>query len=302
MPPSVALPTGLRCVIVSVLALTGFQSAGAAENIRNGAYVFKVAGCSGCHTRDDDRKAGTLLAGGRAFKTPFGTYYSPNITPDKTGIGRWRKEDFRNALEHGVRPDGSNLFPVFPYVAYSRMSGTDITDLWGYLKSLPPIARKNRNHDVNAVFGSRFLVNVWKWLNFKSGVVPPDPGKSETWNRGRYLTDALGHCSECHTPRDALGGLQNAKYLSGTSNGPDGDAVPNITPDPATGIGKWSADDYDSLLSLGMLPDGDFVGSSMADVVRNTSALTASDRAAMIDYLKSVPPLSRKIDKKPAKK
>jgi mono/diheme cytochrome c family protein len=280
--------------IIFAVTLIISQSSYAADP-KNGAYVFKIAGCTGCHTREDDRKKSILLAGGRSFKTPFGTYYSPNITPDQTGLGGWDEDDFKNALRHGVTPDGSNYFPVFPYVSYTKMSNTDISDLWAYIKTLPPVSRKNQDHDVNIIFGSRFLMFFWKLLNFDEGPQPSDITKDEAWNRGRYLVDALGHCTECHTPRNLMGALKTDMYLAGTAVGPDGDAVPNITPDMETGIGKWLDDEYDSLLSMGMLPDGDFVGGSMGEVVENTESLTNNDRIAIINYLKSVQPISHKF-------
>jgi len=285
-------------MICIVTALTQAPApASASGDLTKGAYIFKAAGCTGCHTRNDDRKNGIFLAGGRAFKTPFGTYYSPNITPASDGIGSWTQPNFRNALRHGVAPDGSNYFPVFPYVSYTRMSDRDIENLWTYMKTLQPVDRKNKEHDVNIVFGSRFLMHFWKLMNFQEGTVQNDPAKSEEWNRGRYLVEALGHCGECHTPRNALGASKSDMYLAGAVNGPDGDTVPNITPDKETGIGAWAVDDYDSLLSMGMLPDGDFVGGSMGEAIENTEGLTNTDRTAIAVYLKSIPAISHKIIK-----
>ena len=288
-------------VMICILAALAQMPAYAAGDIKKGAYIFKAAGCTGCHTRNDDRKIGVLLAGGRAFKTPFGTYYSPNITPASDGIGSWTQTDFRNALRHGIAPDGSNYFPVFPYVSYTRMSDQDIDDLWAYMKMLKPVGRKNKDHDVNIIFGSRFLMHFWKVVNFQEGTIQNDPTESEEWNRGRYLVEALGHCGECHTPRNALGASKSDMYLAGTINGPDGDSVPNITPDNETGIGAWAVDDYDSLLSMGMLPDGDFVGGGMGEAIENTESLTNTDRTAIAVYLKSIPAISHKIKKTEAR-
>ncbi len=288
--------------LVCTLVMLAQVPALASGDIAKGAYIFKTAGCTGCHTRDEDRKNGILLAGGRAFKTPFGTYYSPNISPDPSGIGTWSKENFLNALRHGINPDGANYFPVFPYVSYTKMSDQDVLHLWAYMKTLKPVARKNQDHDVNIIFGSRFLMTFWKLMNFQAGALQPDPDKDKTWNRGRYLVDALGHCGECHTPRDSLGALKGGMYLSGTSNGPDGNTVPNITPDKKTGIGGWTVDDFDSLLSMGMLPDGDFVGGSMGEAIENTESLTDTDRKAIAIYLKTIPAISQKIEKSKSKK
>lgn len=284
--------------IVLILSMSAGSPAVSAGDPGNGAYVFKAAGCQGCHTAPEDKKNGVLLAGGRAFKTPFGTYYSPNITPHATGLGDWREDDFVNALKKGENPDGDNYFPVFPYVSYTKMQDKDIRDLWAYMKTLKPVERANRDHDVNILFGSRFLMTFWKWVNFNEGPVADDASRPASWNRGRYLVDALAHCTECHTPRNFMGGLKNDLYLAGNAEGPEGDPVPNITPDKESGLGDWTADDYDSLLSMGMLPDGDFVGASMAEAVENTENLTDDDRRTVIEYLLSVNAIHNKVKRK----
>jgi len=263
-----------------------------------GAYVFTAAGCKGCHTTAQDAKAKVLLAGGRALKTPFGTYFSPNITPDpETGIGRWSFEDFKRALRDGKTPSGSYYFPVFPYTAYTKMSDADMADLWAYLRTLPAVKRANQPHDTKLIFGWRLMMLPWRILNFEAGPMKADPAKGPAWNRGAYLVEALSHCGECHSPRDALGGFVGGMHLAGTAEGPGGDPVPNITPDKATGIGEWSAGDIDSILSLGMLPDGDFVGGEMTEVYENTSKLTPADRRAMVQYLQSIPAVENKVTK-----
>jgi len=293
--------TGIITFLAMMIPGIGFGATGD-ETVARGNYIFRVAGCIGCHTTEADRKKNTFLAGGRALKTPFGTYYSPNITPDpKFGIGNWREHDFVRALRQGKNPDGRHYFPVFPYTSYTQMTDQDMRDLWAFLKTQPPVPRKNKDHDVGILFGARIIIGAWKILNFSPGVVAQDSAKSGNWNRGRYLVNALGHCGECHTPRDHLGGTKTEMYLSGTSNGPDGDTVPNITPDKETGINTWTNDDYDSLLSMGMLPDGDFVGGSMGEVVDNLEKLTEADRNAIVVYLKSIPAIFHKIEKSPAK-
>lgn len=271
------------------------------DAIARGKYIFDAADCVACHT--DTANQGAPLAGGRRLDTPFGTFYSPNITPDAaTGIGLWSDEEFLAALRHGRARDGSHLFPVFPYPSYTLMSDADIAALKGYLFSLPPVARENRPHEVRAPFGWRFLIAGWKALFFTPGPFRPDAGHDEKWNRGAYLATALGHCGECHTPRNFLGAPETDRTLAGTTEGPDGGSVPNITPDKETGIGGWSEDDIDTLLTLGMTPDGDFVGAGMGEVVSNsTSRLTPTDRAALIAYLKSLPAISNKITAKSAK-
>lgn len=287
-------------LLTVLLAAAPADGAETADLLARGKYVFDAADCMACHT--DTANQGPLLAGGRKLETPFGVFYSPNITADpKTGIGQWSDDDFVRALRHGLAPDDSNLFPVFPYPSYSLMTDADMRALKAYIFSLPPVVRENRPHEVKPPFGWRYLLTFWKALFFEPGPFRPDLGRDARWNRGAYLATALGHCGECHTPRNALGAPRGDMALAGTGQGPDGGAVPNITPDPATGIGKWSDDELDSLFTLGMKPDGDFVGGGMAEVVANgTARLTADDRKALIGYLKSLPPIANKVERKAA--
>jgi len=257
---------------------------------KRGEYLFHAAGCYGCHT--DEKGGGKPLAGGRPLATPFGTFYPPNITPDaRHGIGRWSDADFIRALREGRRPDGAPLYPSFPYTSYTRMTDRDLLDLKAYLFTREAVATPNKPHDLSPPYSWRFTLAGWQWLYLtETGPRPDDSGKPPEWNRGRYLVDALAHCGECHTPRDALGGSDRDRYLAGNPNGPDGDKVPNITPHPKSGIGNWSPGDITLLLEIGLLPDGDVAGGAMAEVVRNsTSKLTAEDRAAIAAYLKAIP-------------
>ncbi len=261
------------------------SAAPAAPELARGAALFAAAGCQGCHT--DVKNKGALLAGGRALATPFGTFYTPNITPDvETGIGGWSDADFIGALRDGLSPSGEHLYPAFPYTSYTLMSDDDMRALKAYVFSLPPVRQENRAHDLNFPFSWRPLLGIWKWMNFTAGAFEPNPAKSPSWNRGAYLVEALGHCGECHTPRGALGGLDRSRWLAGTTDGPDGGKVPNITPDEATGIGGWSASQVTGALRTGLLPDGDVVGATMGEVVENTtSRLSDEDRAAIAEYL-----------------
>jgi mono/diheme cytochrome c family protein len=262
-----------------------------APTIERGAYIFAVAGCAACHT--DKKNKGALLAGGRALETPFGTFYAPNITPDPTyGIGGWTDADFIRALREGLRPDGAHLFPVFPYPAFTSMTDRDMLDLKAYIFSLPPIAQASRPQNVSFPFSWRWLQTFWRWLNFTPGPYAPDPAKSAAWNRGAYLVQGLAHCGECHTPRDFLGGLESDVAFSGNPTGPDRMKIPNITPDKATGIGSWSHNQLVTFLDTGLLPNGDVVGSTMGEVIANsTSKMTAADRQAVATYLESLPPV-----------
>lgn len=268
------------------------------EHIERGRYLFDAAGCLGCHT--DKKNKGAALAGGRELKTPFGIYFSPNITPDpEFGIGKWSDADFLRALRFGKSPKGEHYFPVFPYTSYSRMTDADIIDIKAYIFSLAPIAVANKEHQAGLIFGSRFMVGAWKLVNFKVGTMPLVPHRGNVWNRGAYLVEALGHCGQCHTPRDRLGGFQARVHMSGTKEGPGGEMIPNITPDKVTGIGKWPDVDLKALFSIGMLPDGDFVGGGMAENVTNTtSKWSKEDMAAVIVYLKSLRPIRNQVKKK----
>ena len=252
----------------------------------DGEYLLNAAGCVTCHTAE----GGRLLAGGRAFVTPYGTFYSPNITPDReTGIGTWSRTQFVAALKHGSAPDGSAYFPVFPFASYRRMSDQDAAAIYTYLQSTEPRRRPNLEHDLPWWLG-RWMMKPWQWWMLDP--IEPTPGTNDpTIERGRYLVDALGHCGECHTPRDWAGVmLRQSHYLAGSKQGPDGEAVPNITTDRSNGIGKWDADDLQYFLETGALPNGDYAGGLMTDVIDNsTSKLTAADRKAMAAYLKSVP-------------
>lgn len=267
-----------------------------------GKYLLHAGGCIGCHTDKATLKTkGPILGGGRVLKTPFGTFYGPNITPHtERGIGRWTESQFRRALRHGRAPSGYNYYPAFPYTSFTRMSDRDIGALWAYLRTLKPVDRPNRRHALKFPYNIRFLMTFWNWLNFRRGPFKTDPAKSKSWNRGAYLVNALGHCGECHTPRNALGGLQRRLAMSGSSGGPVGD-TPNITPDKMTGIGDWSADDIVSALKLGMLPDGDFIGGEMTEVVEHgTSHLNDFDLKSIATYLASLPAIRSKPRKKTA--
>ncbi len=270
--------------------------AGENEALARGAYIFDAAGCKACHT--DAKKKGPLLGGGRAIGTPFGTFYGPNITPDPlTGIGKWSDGDFIRALRDGVSPNGDHYFPVFPYTSFTKMTERDMLDLKAYIFSLPPVNQPNRPHEVKFPFGFRFLLGFWKMLHFTPGAFKPDPSMSAELNRGTYLVKALGHCAECHTPRTMTGGLDLSKSMAGTVDGPDGETIPNITPDAATGIGEWDLGDIEFALETGIKLDGDVLGSLMAEVVENTtSRLTAADRRAIALYLKSLAPIDNLVD------
>ncbi len=279
-----------RRLCAAALALgiaAAIGNAAAQGDPKRGEYLAKAGGCVGCHT--EDRKDATPFAGGRALKTPFGTFYGPNITPDpKAGIGRWTETDFIRAMRLGERPDGANYFPAFPYTSFTRATDGDLRDLWAYLRTLPPSARPSQPHDLRFPFGWRWLVTVWKWFFFSPGAFVPAPGVSELMNRGAYLVQGLGHCGECHTPRNFLGAMKTNRYLGG-GQGPDGKKIPNLTP---TRLKKQSDAEVKDFLQTGMTADGDVAAEAMGEVVRNTTGrLTPADLSAVIAFLRSLPPL-----------
>lgn len=273
--------------LAALLLGAAIGNATAQGDVARGAYLAKAGGCVGCHT--EEKNGAVPFAGGRAIKSPFGTFYGPNITPHpQAGIGRWTEADFVRALRHGRRPDGANYYPSFPYPSFTLISDGDMRDLWAYLRSLPPSNRANQEHELPFPFRWRFLVSAWKWLFFTSGPFAPDARLSQLANRGAYLVKALGHCSECHTPRNFLGGPKRDRFLAG-GKAPNDKRVPNLTP---TKLKKWSDEDLKEFLLTGLTPDGDVASEAMEEVIRNTTGqLTAEDRAALIAYLRTLPAL-----------
>jgi mono/diheme cytochrome c family protein len=276
--------------LAAAFLLIGIWPAHAADkaSLKRGEVLFNAADCTGCHT--DAKGGGKPLAGGRPLATPFGTFYGPNISPDKQdGIGGWTAAQFHDALRKGVDREGHYLFPVFPYPSFTGMSDADIADLYAYLQSRPAVAQPSKPHEIKAPFGWRFLQVFWRALFFTPGPLAPVEGQSAEWNRGRYLAEAVVHCGECHTPRNFLGGLKRSQTFAGNPQGPDGQKAPNITADAETGIGKWTLEDIATLLKTGQTPEFDFVGSGMAEVVKGTGALSDEDRRAIAVYVKSIP-------------
>jgi mono/diheme cytochrome c family protein len=259
-----------------------------APNLANGLTTFNAGGCSSCHAvpGQPDR---LRLGGGLAIPSPFGTFYAPNISPDPVdGIGRWSEADFVNAVTKGVSPSGAHYFPAFPYTSYAHAKVADIRDLFAYLKTLTPVPGKVRDHDVPFPFNIRRNIGIWKWLFMDNRPWAADPARSEQWNRGGYFVNSLGHCAECHSPRNFLGGIISAQRFAGGPN-PEGEGwVPNIT---QKGLADWSAKDIAYFLETGQTPDGDTIGGSMGRVIKNTSQLSPGDRDAIADYLKSLPPV-----------
>jgi len=254
---------------------------------KRGEYLAKAGGCVGCHT--EEAKGATPFAGGRALKTPFGTFYGPNITPHpQAGIGRWSEPDFVRAMREGRRPDGAHYYPAFPYTSFTRIVDADLRDLWAYLRSLPQSSQPSRPHELGFLYRWRFLLGIWKWLFFTAGPFVPEPAKSALVNRGAYLVNALGHCGECHTPRNWFGAMKRDRYLAGAKLDARAKAT-NLTP---ARLKKFDDQEVKDVLKTGMTADGDVLSEAMGEVVRNTtSQLTAQDLDALLAYLRSLPAL-----------
>lgn len=253
-----------------------------------GQAIFTAGGCSSCHAVPDQSDR-LRLGGGLAIPSPFGTFYAPNISPDPIdGIGRWTEAEFVAAVTKGISPTGFHYFPAFPYTSYAHAKVEDIRDLFAYLKTLAPVSGKALDHDLPFPFHIRRNIGIWKWLFMNDKPFVPDTARSAQWNRGAYLVSSLGHCAECHSPRNFLGGIITEQRFAGGPN-PEGEGwVPNIT---QKGLGNWSEKDIAYFLETGELPDGDTIGGAMVRVIKNTSQLSPEDRAAIAEYLKSLPHL-----------
>jgi mono/diheme cytochrome c family protein len=288
-PPAFGLLAGLLLGVAAQLAAADDEmpSPDASSAVERGHYVVYAAGCIACHTAEgDDAK---FLAGGRALETDFGTFYTPNITPDEeTGIGGWTLAQFSDALKNGVSPDGDPLYPAFPYTSYNGMSDEDVGDLFAYLQTIEPVRNEVPDHDLKFPYNFRSGLWMWRKLYFEPEPFTPNPAKSAEWNRGAYLVNHKSHCGECHTPRNFMGAMDADELLMG-GVGPEGGKIPDIT-QHKSGIGNWSRNALLSFLESGFMPDGDVVGGSMYEVVTDsTSHLTDADREAIATYLMDLP-------------
>ncbi|CND07205.1 putative cytochrome C [Yersinia frederiksenii] len=268
-------------------AASGYASADA-NLIARGEYLTKAADCVACHTTKD----GKPFAGGLAFKTPMGTLYSPNITPDKaTGIGSWTDEEFLRALHEGKGKNGENLYPAFPYTSYTLLKDDDVKAIKAYLFSLPAVHQPNRENDMPFPFNQRWGLWFWNLVNFDGQRFEPDSSKDAQWNQGAYFVEALGHCGECHTPRNITMGMKDSKAYAGTEI--DGWTAFNITSDPHAGIGGWSQEQIVQYLRSGHVDGKAQAAGPMAEVIENsTRHLTDSDLNAMAVYLRTLKPLN----------
>jgi mono/diheme cytochrome c family protein len=249
-----------------------------------GETVFWAGGCASCHKAEGSEDA-LALPGGRRFVTQFGTFVAPNISPDAThGIGGWTLDQFASALLEGTSPEGEHYYPSFPYATYAKMTDQDVADLWAFLQTLPAEDRANEAHELGFPFNIRLTLGGWKMLFLNEDWVLTDASDPQL-ERGRYLVEALGHCAECHTPRNALGGLDTSRWMAGAPNPSGKGNIPGIAP----GKLDWAAEDIAYYLETGFTPDFDSAGGEMTEVVANMSKLSAEDRAAIAAYVKAVP-------------
>lgn len=296
MPRHPAPPAWAAVLGAGLLGLAAVPAAGQEDGgpgpVERGAYLLRAAGCVTCHTAEAEDAV--PLAGGRALETRFGTFRTPNITPDpETGIGAWSRAQFVRALRHGVSPAGGPYYPAFPYGSYAGMREDDAAAIFAYLQSLEPVTHEVGPHELEFPYGIRTAVWPWRWLYFEAAPFRRDPARSASWNRGAYLVRHLGHCGECHTPRNRLGARIESRHLSGNPEGPEGRRVPNITPHPEDGIGDWDRVDITFFLETGFDPGGDVAGGGMGAVISDaTSGLTDADRGAIADYLLGLEPVA----------
>jgi len=285
---AIAAPLGIAAFWVLTIPATVSASALAphAPDLNNGREMFYAGGCTSCHAVPR-QKDPTRLGGGLALKSPFGTFYVPNISPDpKDGIGGLSGAQFVTAMTKGTSPGGEHLYPALPYTSYQHMRIDDLRDLFAFLKTLPAVQGRVRDHDLRFPFNIRRALGLWKLIYLDGEPFKPDSTKSAQWNRGAYLVNGPGHCAECHSPRDVLGGIiPSLRFTGGPS--PDGNGgVPNIT---QYKLKTWTEKDIAGTLIDGTTPDADLVGGNMIEVVANTAKLTADDRNAIAAYIKSLP-------------
>lgn len=289
------LTIGLLTLLTGGHAVISKASTDATGDAERGAYLVIAAGCVSCHT--DSENDGIPFAGGHRLETPYGVFVTPNITPDKeTGIGRWTDAEFLAALRQGRAPDGSAYYPSFPYPSYAGMTKQDALDIRASLDTLEPVRQTNGPHELSWYVPGRWAMLLWQPL-FSPWQYSDNSGKDSEWQRGAYLVRHLGHCGECHTPRNIFGALDTARELAGSGSNVKADnerttdsTGPNISSDRKNGIGAWTRGDVEFFLEMGMQPDGNFSGGQMAAVIDdNTALLTPEDRRAITTFLLNQP-------------
>jgi mono/diheme cytochrome c family protein len=278
------------------LLLADCVAAQSTDVVTRGAYLARAGDCVSCHTAP----GGQPYAGGYRLDTPFGYLLAPNITPDAaTGIGRWSADDFWRALHQGVNKRGQDMYPVMPFDFYTRVTREDSDAIYAYLRSVPAVSNPVIVNHLRFPFNQRWSMAVWRELYFSEGSYNGDPAQSPAWNRGAYLVEGLGHCSACHSPRNALGGIEKDKAFSGATV--DGWFALNLTSELHTGLGNWTVEQVATYLKTGAVAGKTAALGPMALVVKNsTSQMSDADLTAMATYLKDIPPNSTLRQGKPA--
>jgi mono/diheme cytochrome c family protein len=279
-------------LVLALVASLFLAAAASAEptQIQRGEYLARAGDCVSCHTA----KQGEPFSGGDRLNTPFGYMLAPNITPDPdTGIGRWSADDFYRSMHDGVNRRGQDMYPTMPYDFYTKVTREDVDAIYAYLKTLKPVKNAVEVNHLRFPFDLRWSMAVWRELYFAVGIYKPDAAKSVAWNRGAYLVEGLGHCADCHSPRNLLGGIEKSKDFAGGAV--DGWFALDLTSDIVTGLGDWTVDEIATYLKTGATKGRTTTAfGPMAEVVQNsTSYLTDADLKAMAQYLKSIPPESR---------
>ncbi len=255
----------------------------------NGEVLYHAGSCISCHRPPAGAEHPGLPTGGSPFTTPVGTLYPGNLTPDPdTGLGRWTAEQFVDAMTEGISPDGRHYFPAFPYTSYRNMRTEDLLDLAAYLDSLPPVRSPGREADVPMAGLARRAVGLWDRIAFRTPTFAPDPRRSEAWNRGAYLVEGVGHCGECHTPRNALMIPDRERALEGGPHPRGEGEVPSLRRLVERGRYADAADlalalQYGETLGYDKLSSG-----GMAQVQMNLGRLPEADLGAIADYLVSL--------------
>jgi mono/diheme cytochrome c family protein len=278
---AVALSMGGAALVWALSAPAPAPDPGAlashAADAAHGERVFWAAGCAGCHRAPGAENDPLVLSGGRRLASDFGTFVAPNVSMDPVhGIGAWSQADFARALLTGTSPQGQHYYPAFPYTTYAKMTVQDVVDLWAFWQDLPADATPDQPHELGFPFTLRRGLGLWKRLYLSQDfVASPD-------TPGRYLVEALGHCAECHTPRDSFGGLDRSRWMAGAPNPSGTGRIPALPP-------RWSENEITLYLQSGFTPSFDVVGGSMADVVAHLARLPQSDVAAIAAYLTAWP-------------
>jgi len=262
-----------------------------------GERVFWAGGCASCHATPVDGKRAKgpdklLLGGGMELESPYGVFRVPNISPHVDGLGGWSALEFVNAMQRGVSPDGRHYYPSFPYGSYARAETTDMLDLKEYMDTLPQVSGKIDDHSLGFPWSVRRGIGAWKRLYMDTAPVKDFDATNPQVERGRELVEGLGHCGECHTSRDRLGGLLADRWLGGAANLDGEGSIPNITP-AGKNTASWSESDIAYYLKSGFTPEFDTVGGTMVAVQENMAKLTSADREAIAAYLKAIPGIER---------